>query len=353
MAENIYKRGSIWWCRYTVGGKEQRESLRTSDRTIALKRAKEAKDRATSAHHFGETRASFVDAFVAWSAHLDHDVSPRTADRYRCSFRQFDQHLKNLWIDEINGKVVRAIIAVRRTSGAVNATIRRDLTSLSRFLEFCTGEGWRPEDASNPALAASQRLKERRDPIILPVIEDVERVIARAPGNMKALIRAARLTGCRLDELVTADRRRLDRQRKQLVVIGKGRKLRTVSLWRDGALECMTEVIPFLGSPLLFHHDGEPYRNLSGQFRDVSCAELKAAQKEKREFQRFRFHDLRHLYAVEALKLGRSIYDVQMDLGHSSIAVTEMYLSYLTPEEAAAARKSAHAATVSDRAEQV
>jgi integrase/recombinase XerD len=47
----------------------------------------------------------------------------------------------------------------------------------------------------------------------------------------------------------------------------------------------------------------------------------------------FTFHQLRHLHAVEWLKSGRSIYDLQKRLGHRSIKTTEIYLEFLTPEE--------------------
>lgn len=60
--------------------------------------------------------------------------------------------------------------------------------------------------------------------------------------------------------------------------------------------------------------------------------------KEGRQFDGFRFHDLRHLFAVEALKSGMNIYDLQQHLGHSSVKVTEMYLAHLTPEEKAMAK---------------
>lgn len=347
---NIYKRGAVWWCRFTVSGQEHRESLRTGDRAVALRRAGEIKARLTAAAHFGEHRTEYMDAAVAWASHLQHHVSQSTADRYLCSFRQIDATLRTLFVDEIDARVVRDIIAARRQAGAGSATIKRDLTALSVFLDFCMTEGWRREDVTNPALAAGKRIRERRDPIVLPAPADLDRVIARAPGNMKAIIQAARLTGCRLAELVSAERRMFDRPRRQLTVIGKGNKLRTVSLWREGAFEALAEIPAWIGSPLLFHHDGEPYRNLSGQFRAIVCAEAKSAQKEGREFRAFRFHDLRHLYAVEALKSGRSIYDVQQDMGHSSITVTEGYLAHLTPEEAGAAQKAAHGATVQNRA---
>ncbi len=51
----------------------------------------------------------------------------------------------------------------------------------------------------------------------------------------------------------------------------------------------------------------------------------------------FRFHDLRHKYAIDYLKTGGKIYTLQKLLGHASIKTTELYLTYLTPEEAKAA----------------
>jgi integrase/recombinase XerD len=56
------------------------------------------------------------------------------------------------------------------------------------------------------------------------------------------------------------------------------------------------------------------------------------------DFRPFRFHDMRHLHAVTWLKDGRSIYDLQNRLGHTSIKTTEMYCVYLTPEEHRAAK---------------
>ena len=52
-------------------------------------------------------------------------------------------------------------------------------------------------------------------------------------------------------------------------------------------------------------------------------------------FRRFRFHDLRHLHAVEYLKAGGSLYDLSKRLGHTSVKTTEIYLDFLTAEEEA------------------
>src|ERR1700722_1233341 len=53
----------------------------------------------------------------------------------------------------------------------------------------------------------------------------------------------------------------------------------------------------------------------------------------------FRFHDLRHVYAVETLRSGTSIYRVSQHLGHTSVHTTEIYLAHLTPDEADRARQ--------------
>ncbi len=57
------------------------------------------------------------------------------------------------------------------------------------------------------------------------------------------------------------------------------------------------------------------------------------------QFRPFRFHDLRHLFAVEYLReLRGTIYSLQQELGHTSIKTTEGYLAYLTPSEQQAAK---------------
>jgi integrase/recombinase XerD len=51
---------------------------------------------------------------------------------------------------------------------------------------------------------------------------------------------------------------------------------------------------------------------------------------------------LRHLWAVEALRGGMGLYALSKHLGHTSVSVTErVYLAFLTPEEAEAAKAKA------------
>jgi integrase/recombinase XerD len=210
---------------------------------------------------------------------------------------------------------------------------------MSSIIKFAIEEDWRAED-DNPALSRLQRLKERRDPIVLPEPADIQYVIGRAPGRFAALVEAAWKTGCRLEELAGAERSKLDHVRRQLTVRGKGNKVRVIDLDYGGGYELLRAMPAHLRKPWLFwHHDGEPYRNVSSRFGAMVDWAAAAAKKEGRSFRPFTFHHLRHRHAVDWLKAGKSIYDLQKRLGHSSIKVTELYLEYLTPDEVRAVKQ--------------
>ncbi|HWL04538.1 MAG TPA: tyrosine-type recombinase/integrase [Xanthobacteraceae bacterium] len=335
--KNTYWRGSVLWGRIKVAGKEHKFSLRTSDAKIAERRAREERERLKSGIHFGEVRYLYDEAFPAWADHIQSQISLRTSKRYATSMGQIAGDLEAKFVDQIDKKLVQSIVDRRRRSGVTIATIKRDLTALSSFLDYCEDRGYRE---GNPALAVAKRLSERRDPIVLPELADIERVRRRAPGSLGAMIQAALKTGCRMDELVHAQRRNLDHARPQLTVVGKRNKRRTIEL--DFETWEMLKTLPAsLGSPWLFWHgDGEPYRSMSSRFRYLVIWEHRAAQKaaqskglKKADFRPFTFHHLRHRHAVDWLKSGHSIYDLQKRLGHTSIKTTEMYLEFLTPDE--------------------
>jgi integrase/recombinase XerD len=332
-AAHTFVRNGIQWARFQVDGKEFRGSLSTRDEAVGRRRAKEWYDRQVGIAKFGEDRKTYVEVFAAWSLHIVDQVGETTQKRYAVSLKQMEPWLKPVFFDEIDRELVATIVRERRAGGTKTATIRRDLTALSSVIEFAIDEGWRP-DENNPALARTKRLKEVRDPIVLPLAEDISYVIGRAPGNLAKLIEVARDSGCRQDELVKAERRRLDRDRHQLTIRRKGNKIRTITV-PEAAWAVMSAIPAHLTSPWLFWHgNGEPYRNVSARFNEL----MKAAQSEEREFRPFTFHHLRHYYAVMYLKNGGNIYTLQQHLNHKSITTTELYLAFLTPEEAAAAK---------------
>lgn len=334
--ENLYQRGGIWWLRATVQGKEFRESLRTHD-VKAARRLRDKKLAALRAEAFhGERLIPWHEAAAEWGAHSLGQVAPRTAQRYLVSLAQCEPWLKPKNIHEIDGKTINELIAGRRRAGATPATIRRDLTAISQVLKYAEAQEWRE---GNPTLSKRTTLKERRDPIQLPEPAEIEEIIEGASIRFGAMIRAAWLTGCRQDELVNVEWRGFNARAKTLEVIGKGNKRRVIQL-TDAASAHISAQPRTLKSPLIFcHESGEVYAQAASDYCHVRREVEGRAKKEGREFRRFRFHDLRHLFAVETLRsASMDIYTLSQHLGHTSVKTTEIYLAFLTPEQARAAK---------------
>jgi integrase/recombinase XerD len=294
----------------------------------------------------------FIEALEGWETWIARRASSKTATRYACSLDQMGFHLEGKRLSEVDSRLVADIIRARTAEGISNATVKRDLVALSSVINFAIDQGWLE---NNPVLARMKRVQERRDPIVLPRREDIDLVCSRAPGMIKDMVAAAMATGAREDELLKSHRDHIDHERRQMTLIGKRNKIRTIDLEPFDGYELVRGLPAYVGSPLLFWHStGKNYKNFASQFSAIVNRTAEWASEKGIEFRPFRFHDLRHWHAINWLKSGRSIYELQHRLGHASIKTTEGYLraGYLTHEEQQAAmaavpvaQKVAHAAS--------
>jgi integrase len=327
MPRNLYRRGVIWWGRVQVASAEHRRSLRTRDRAEAGKRLKAWKAELERAANFGIERHRWQEAVTKYVAEImPGAVKASTATRYLSSFRMVDPILGDLHLDQIDRRVV-AKLAGRK--GPRNATKRRDLTAVSQVLRAAVSWGWME---INPARDYDRGvIPERRDPIRLPRDEDIDALIGACPNEMlRGIVRVLRGTGLRLEEAAGLERRNLDFSRKAITLDRtKTSRPRAVSI--SAQVVGTLQALPVrLKCPWLFWHgEGERYRNLSSRLAAIGT---KAGVK-------FRRHDLRHRFAVDYLKDGGSIYDLQQILGHKTIRTTEIYLDYLTPDEQRVAKR--------------
>ncbi|WP_036048686.1 site-specific integrase [Bradyrhizobium sp. Tv2a-2] len=361
--KGCYWRDGVLWGRIQAGGRDYRWSLRTDDPKTATKRREVERDRVVAAQYYGDHRRTLSEATEAWGRFIVNKIGPKTFNRYLSSLAVLQPHLEGLYLDEIDKKLIGSIVESRQNTPYVPkgkkhpitvkpATIKRDLTALSSVFDFCVDEEW---ISTNPAMdwlkpghRKKSRLQERRDPIVLPEAGHVEMVIAKAPGLFADMIRAAVMTGARLDELAKGARRHFDNERKQLTVVGKRNKMRVVDLVdgeEDFGFRLFSSLPASLDTKALFWYRppkglreegapaARPYSQVSSNFRRIVAIVAKQAQKQAQDFHPFRFHDLRHLHAVNWLKSGRSIYVLQQRLGHTSVKTTEMYLAFLTAEE--------------------
>lgn len=295
--------------------------------------------KAVGAARYGEDRKTWIDAATEWTDHIAKQVSPKTALRYDCSIRQVESHFAHMFIDEVERSHILDMRKARQIIVS-NATIRRDLQALSSLLEYAEFRGWRQ---GNPAALVKKRTKEKRDPIVLPTQADYDFMLSRLSPTMKAIMMTARATGARIGDLKSLKRTDLDARACTLTMIGKGNKRRAVEIDEETA-DALSKLPASMLTKHLFHFGGKEAKNASFIFSKATKAAQKAAQEKKLEFTGFRFHDLRHWFAVEWLKAGRSIYDLQQHLGHSSVSTTEIYLQFLTKEEQEKVKRPAETA---------
>jgi integrase/recombinase XerD len=348
LADNLYLRGTTWWARFWVGGDEYRRSLRTTIRKEAKERLKLKKDEIERAHYFGHDRMTWkAAAFGYIKEAMPAAVKPSTQKRYIVSLNMMREGLDDRHVDEIGRRDIAQIISRRRLVKATNATIRRDLTAMSRVFAYAISKG---ACEHNPARDFDRdMLRERRDPISLPTDEEVTAAIAKAPTPLFGRIMSfAVQTGMRQAEILGLEWRGVDLVRRAVSLDKtKTDSPRVVPLAGPvlgEALGTLQGTAKHKGLPLVFGlPDGRQYANFPSNYSGWR-REQKVA---------FRFHDLRHKFAVSYLRHGGNIYDLQQILGHASIKTTEIYLAFLTPEERTTAKsgpgtQTGTAPTVSD-----
>jgi integrase/recombinase XerD len=330
MANNLYRRGKVWWGRVQVSGNDIRKSLGTQKRDVAMKRLTDWLAKLNEATHDGRPRALWQEAVLHYvKIIMPENVKLNTGKRYLVSFRQVSAFLSDKYIDEIDEATIADLVEKRKLDEAKNATIRRDLTAISNVFRAAKPKKWCRHNAVEDY--GFDQIKEKREPLVLPTDEEVAAAIANVPPMMGHMMRLADRSGMRENEIVTLERDQRTTNFYSIAQIKltktKTNRPRVIPLAGpilEDADAVLSKVPQHLHSKLYFWHgDGLPYRNFASNY---------AYQKQVHGF-KFRFHDLRHKFAVDYLRRGGNIYDLQQILGHSSIKTTELYLAHLDPME--------------------
>jgi Phage integrase, N-terminal SAM-like domain len=137
---NLCRRAGIWWIRTTVAGHEIRESLRVRN-IKAARKLRDARLEKFAQARAGLPQTSWKDAVAMWAEHVAGQIAPATAKRYAVSLLQCEPWLGKLPLSDIKTKTISDMARARKSGGASAATIRRDLTAVSRVLTHAEGQG--------------------------------------------------------------------------------------------------------------------------------------------------------------------------------------------------------------------
>lgn len=333
---NIYKRGNTYWARAQRNGREFRQSLKTTRRDVADKRLREWLDRMDAVAWGDRPRLTFDEAMEHFiEVHLPH-LKPASARRYLTSIRMMIPHFEGQFLDQITRPTLREYVDYRRREGASAPTIRRDLACLSSMFAEADMK-W--EDVPNPVPAFLKERKRRGGLRESPPrkrylsIEEEERLIAAANGDLSIQIAFAIDTGLRLEEQMSLTWDQVNLQRREITI--QAGVAKTESSQR--AVPLLDRAVTILGTlPRHLRHgdspdwvfckrDGTRYgkrtRGLAGAAKRALITDLK-------------WHDLRRTCGCRLLQDHKmKLEDVRDWLGHSSVAQTERAYAFLTVDQ--------------------
>ena len=200
-------------------------------------------------------------------------------------------------------------------------------------------------DGENPASGVAMLPEENRVENYLDD-QQLERLLAvlRTDRNHTVCRIALFLlsTGCRLNEVLSATWGDVEIERRVFTVRAtnsKSRKLRSVPL-NDSAIEVLNSLDRGEAEDPLFVSSRGKKRGATKPFTTI--AKQWDRIRKVAELPHLRLHDLRHSFASFLVNDGRTLYEVQAILGHSTSKVTERY-AHLSTTTLQAASASASA----------
>jgi integrase/recombinase XerC len=249
-------------------------------------------------------------------------------------------------IEDLDLPTLRSWLAYNRTRGAGRATIARRAAAARSFTRWLRRSGLTPEDVGLRLVSpkAHRTLPEVLAPDQARAVVDSAAGAEDPVGLRDAVVlELLYASGIRVSELVGLDVDDVDRDRRLLRVLGKGRKERTVPY--GAPAERALDAWLARGRPALATERSGPALLLG----------VRGGRLDQREARRTVHtavtaapgapdigpHGLRHSVATHVLEGGADLRLVQELLGHASLATTQLY-THVTVDRLRAVHARAH-----------
>jgi integrase len=332
----IYRRGKVYWGRAQRRGREHRRSLQTTDRAIAEKRFRQWVGELEAVAWGDKPRRSFAQAAERFVREHLTTLKPRGAERYGVSLKNLSLHFGGKTLDQITSAELSAFETARRTDGVSPSTIRRDLACLSSLLASATDWEW-IDDHANPVPSYLRRRAKRglrEAPARTRYLSEAEEtaLLSAATSAVRQAIAMAIDTGLRREELFGLQWWQVDLARGVITTTTQTKNGRARKVPVPDRARTILGTLP--------RHLDCPFVLVNPDTRDryVQMNKgLKAAMR-RAGIKGLRWHDLRRTAGCRWLQRdGRSMEEVSILLGHSSVIVTEARYAFREADAVAAA----------------
>lgn len=287
----------------------------------------------------GSLVSEMIPAFLEY-IRVEEGRVPVTIIRYQAHLDRFIREVGDCAVSEITPDKIAIYKRKLLDSRLAPATMTALLSCIRSFLRYL-------RDVRQVRVMDAEKIKRIRIPnraVDFLTKEEVDRMLAAIPGETwggrrdKALVELLFSSGMRISEVLSLDRDKIDWERNQARVVGKGNKERTV--YFSGAAKAA--LLTYLAcrqddERALFITNGDEPRRLQphGSWKRFRrYAELAGIGK------RVYPHMLRHTMATTLLENGCPIGHIRALLGHAHLATTcKYYLGMMSEVDV----KAAHA----------
>lgn len=268
----------------------------------------------------------FLDTLAA-----EGGASANTVLSYKNDLKQMIEFLGEDFSNILQEDVQKFVSELQK-KGYEKSSICRKISCMRDFFKFLLSE---KEITQNPMDEVDTPKKSKNLPNFLSR-EDVKTLIATAEADNRlrfqrtgVMLKLMYACGLRVSELVSLSLNCINKDKKQLLVKGKGAKERIIPI-ADEAVSCVLQWLELRDilhkgktSPFLFPSE----TSLSGHItRDAFFKNIKkVAFDAGLDEEKISPHTLRHSFATHLLDKDADLRSVQSMLGHENISTTEIY----------------------------
>ncbi len=269
---------------------------------------------------------------------VERGASPNTIAAYEHDLEDFGAYLgaRGLAFAAVQSADIRDYLAELSRRRLAARSAARHLSCLRQFYRFLLAEDLRSDDpcsvldSPRPRRPLPRILSENE---VLLLLDTARRRPGPAGLRQTALVELLYATGMRVSELVAVPLSAVSRDRRTVLVRGKGDKDRMIPLG-DPAREAVEAYLPHRGK---FIADGErspylfPSRGASGHLTRSGFARIldRLALDSGIDRSRVSPHVMRHAFASHLLAHDADLRSVQEMLGHADLSTTQIYTHVL------------------------
>ena len=243
-----------------------------------------------------------------------------TLGQYLRSLTWFTRKVKKPFAQITTADLRVYLYELKEQRQMADITLENERIYIGSFFKWLSLNGYIDRDpAAN--LTPIKFEKKMREPLIDSELESLRSACKTL--KEKALVETLYSTGCRVSELVNIKLSDIDFDQREIKIIGKGKKHRTVYLNARSILHIKSMLnARTYESEYLFENDRKPHGQLKVAAIRKTIRELgQRANITGRVYP----HRIRHTTATDALRRGMAIEQVQQLLGHEEIATTLEY----------------------------